>query len=73
MSSSSSPSRTHDHLLPPPHREASSQPPLAAVEAAGFSRCLPWETSRGETRTRRGAIYRNIRTRPADQQVSHIR
>ena len=79
MSSLSSPSRTRGHLLQPPHREVSSQllrPPWLAIQAgepAGSSRCLPWETNQREARTRRGAIYRNIRIRPADQEVSHIR
>jgi hypothetical protein len=33
MSFSSSPSRTRGHPLQPPHREISSQPPPAAVQA----------------------------------------
>jgi len=65
MSFLSSPSRTRGHLLPPPHREVSFQPPWPAVaagqaalqagEPAGSPRCLPWETNQrgGENWPRR--------------------
>ena len=62
MSFLSLPSRTRGHLLPPLHRDVSSQPPPGAVaavqaalqagEPAGSPRCLPWETNQRDAHAR---------------------
>jgi hypothetical protein len=61
MSFSSSPSRTRGHLLPPLHREVSSQPPPPAVQAgepAGSPDVSHGDKPSGEARTGPGAEAR---------------